>query len=79
MDPQNPTRQFSFVLQVDDLDRYEICDCEPSLDASFIMDLTSALNATDDMTLLVRKMRKSPLVLLFIFPIGPPLFMSIFW
>ena len=78
MDPEDPARQFSFVLQVDDLDRYEICDCEPSLDASFIMDLTSALNATDDMTLLVRKMRKSSLVLLFIFPISP-LLMSIFW
>ena len=62
MDPQNPTRQFSFVLQVDDLDRYEVCNCEPSLDASVILDVTKRLNDTDDMSYLVRKMRKSSLL-----------------
>ena len=58
MDPEDPARQFSFVLQVDDLDRYEVCNCEPSLDASVILEATKHLNDTDDMSYLVRKMRK---------------------
>ena len=58
MDPEDPARQFSFVLQVDDLDRYEVCNCEPSLDASVILEVTKNLNDTDDMSYLVRKMRE---------------------
>jgi hypothetical protein len=58
LDPADPSRQFSFVLQVDELDRYDVCDCEPSIDATILMDVTNHLNQTDDMGYLVRKMRK---------------------
>jgi hypothetical protein len=59
LDPNDPTRQFSFVLQVDDEDKYEIANCQPSIDAAILVEICNRLNDTDDMSYLVRRMRKS--------------------
>jgi len=59
LDPKDPARQFSFVLQVDDGDKYEIADCQPSIDAGSLFEITQRLNTNDDMSFLVRKMRRA--------------------
>lgn len=56
LDPENPARKFSFLLQVNDNDKYEITDCQPSLDVSLLVELANVLNETDDMSYLVRRM-----------------------
>lgn len=58
LDPNDPGRQFSFVLQVDDEDRYEIANCLPSVDAGILSEISDKLNDTDDMSYLARKMRR---------------------
>ena len=58
MDPEAPTRQFSFVLQVDKNDKYEICNCKPSVDATALLDVTDRLNRADDYMYLAQRMRK---------------------
>lgn len=58
MDPEVPTRQFSFVLHVDRNDKYEICDCKPLIDASILFDVTDRLNRVEDYMYLARRMRK---------------------
>eukprot|EP00980_Cylindrotheca_fusiformis_P023724 scaffold10871_cov177-Cylindrotheca_fusiformis.AAC.4 len=59
LDPADPSRQFSFVLQVDKHDRYDVCDCYPSIDATVLIRITDHLNNTDDMGYLARTMRRS--------------------
>jgi hypothetical protein len=51
-------RQFSFVLQVDDEDRYELVECKPSIDVTILLDIAGMLNETDDMSEMVRRMSK---------------------
>ena len=58
VDPDEPTRQFSFLLQVDKNDKYEVCDCKPSIDATIILDVTERLNKKDDYVYLAQRMRK---------------------
>lgn len=57
LDPEVPTKQFSFVLQVDKNDKYEICDCKPSVDAMVLLDVADRLNRADDYMYLARRMR----------------------
>jgi hypothetical protein len=59
LDPNDPMRQFSFVLQVDYEDKYEVANCEPSIDAVLLLEISESLNETDDMSYLVRKIRES--------------------
>lgn len=40
------------------MDRYDLCHCEPAIDATILMEVTNHLNKKDDMGYLVRKMRK---------------------
>ncbi len=69
LDPNDPTRQFSFVLQVDDEDKYEIANCQPSIDAAILVEICNRLNDTDDMSYLVRRMRKlRPLMIIVLYP-----------
>lgn len=65
LDPSDPMRQFSFVLQVDFEDKYEVANCEPSIDAAILLEISQRLNEKDDMSYLVRKMRKLTLISLF--------------
>ena len=59
LDPRKPSRKFSFLLQVDDNDKYGIAECQPSLDVEILLEVAKALNDTDDMSFLVRRMSKS--------------------
>eukprot|EP00526_Cylindrotheca_closterium_P016117 CAMPEP_0113635930 /NCGR_PEP_ID=MMETSP0017_2-20120614/18740_1 /TAXON_ID=2856 /ORGANISM="Cylindrotheca closterium" /LENGTH=265 /DNA_ID=CAMNT_0000546753 /DNA_START=45 /DNA_END=842 /DNA_ORIENTATION=+ /assembly_acc=CAM_ASM_000147 len=59
LDPEVPTRLFSFVLQVDKNDKYEIYDCKPSVDATILLDVTDRLNRADDYMYLARRMRQA--------------------
>ncbi|CAJ1914797.1 unnamed protein product [Cylindrotheca closterium] len=59
LDPEVPTRQFSFVLQVDRNDKYEISNCEPSVDAIVLVDVTHRLNRADDYMYLAQRMRQA--------------------
>jgi len=51
-------RKFSFLLQVDGNDKYQIANCEPALDAVLLIETAKVLNETEDMSYLVRSMRK---------------------
>lgn len=51
-------RQFSFVLQVDDEERYEVAECKPTIDLTILLDIAGLLNETDDMSEMVRRMSK---------------------
>jgi hypothetical protein len=58
LDPIEPTRKFSFLLQVDNNDQYQIAKCQPSLEPLLLVEVAKVLNETDDMSYLVRMMRK---------------------
>jgi hypothetical protein len=62
LDPVDPSRKFSFVFLVNDEEKYDIIECKPNIDAKVIVDILEELNGTDreDMSMLVRRMRKSP-------------------
>lgn len=50
IDPDDPGRTFSFLLQVDDQDDcYRVEDCEPALSALLLRELEDELNSSDDM------------------------------
>jgi hypothetical protein len=51
-------KRFSFVLLVDDEEKYEIVDCHPPIDDTELTTIARELNNTEDMSLLVRHMRK---------------------
>jgi hypothetical protein len=51
-------RQFSFVLQVDEEERYEVAECKPSIDVTILLDIAGMLNETDDMSEIFRRMSK---------------------
>lgn len=59
LDPENPTQKFSFLLQVNENDKYDITDCQPTVDVSLLVELANVLNETDDMSYLVRRMRRA--------------------
>jgi glucan-binding YG repeat protein len=58
LDPTQPKRQFSFLLQVDDVDDQYIVDvCDPPIPEHILNELLSDLNADDDMLPFVIGMR----------------------
>jgi hypothetical protein len=59
LDPEDPSRKFAFLLQVDADDKYEIADCQPAVNAAILVEVGNVLNDTDDMSFLVRRMSKS--------------------
>eukprot|EP00429_Kryptoperidinium_foliaceum_P056110 CAMPEP_0176089232 /NCGR_PEP_ID=MMETSP0120_2-20121206/44688_1 /TAXON_ID=160619 /ORGANISM="Kryptoperidinium foliaceum, Strain CCMP 1326" /LENGTH=257 /DNA_ID=CAMNT_0017423109 /DNA_START=131 /DNA_END=904 /DNA_ORIENTATION=- len=50
IDPADPSRQFSFLLQLDANDNYEITQCKPALDASELIEIAKVLNDQDEMS-----------------------------
>ena len=60
LDPADPSRKFSFVLLVNDEEKYDVIDCDPHIDAKELVEILEELNGTDreDMSMLVRRMRK---------------------
>ena len=59
LDPESPTRRFSFVLQVNSYDKYELVDCQPIVDEAILEEVCVRLNQSNDMGFLTRRMRKS--------------------
>lgn len=58
LDAGDPLRSFSFVLNVNDEDTYEVEETLPPLDASVLAELVAKLNETDDLSVFCRGMRK---------------------
>ena len=56
VDPQAPTRAFTFYVYVDSSDRYHVVKCEPEVHD--VQSLVDALNASNDFSAFVRNMRK---------------------
>eukprot|EP00908_Phaeocystis_cordata_P000661 Transcript_10724.p6 GENE.Transcript_10724~~Transcript_10724.p6 ORF type:complete len:87 (-),score=54.36 Transcript_10724:514-774(-) len=56
VDPQAPTRAFTFYVYVDASDRYHVVRCEPAIPD--VQSLVDALNASNDFSAFVRNMRK---------------------
>jgi len=61
LDPVDPSRKFSFVLDINDEEKYDIVDCDPNIDVKTLVDILEELNGTDraDMSMLVRRMRRA--------------------
>ena len=55
------------MLLVNDEEKYDIFDCDPNIDAKELADILEELNESDreDMSMLVRRMRKFLLIILF--------------
>jgi hypothetical protein len=58
LDAGDPARSFSFVLNVNDEDTYEVEDPFPPLDSIILHELVEKLNETDDLSVFCRGMRK---------------------
>jgi len=61
LDPVDPSRKFSFVLDINDEEKYDIVDCDPNVDVNVLVDILKELNGSDraDMSMLVRRMRRA--------------------
>jgi Chromosome segregation protein Spc25 len=59
LDPNDPSREFSFLLIVDEDDKFDIVECQPAMEATELVDILTELNRTEDMASLARRMRKS--------------------
>ncbi len=44
---------------MNDNDKYDILDCQPTVNAVLLVELANVLNETDDMSYLVRRMSES--------------------
>ena len=60
IDPDDPSRMFSFVLLVNDDEKYDIVDCDPEIDAVELKEILEELNRSggEDISILARRMRK---------------------
>jgi hypothetical protein len=58
LDAAEPGRPFSFVLNVNEVDIYEIDDCEPSIRIETLKEIMSNVNKDDDLSAFIRSMRK---------------------
>jgi hypothetical protein len=60
IDPDDPSRNFSFVLLVNDDEKYDITNCDPQIDAMELVDILEELNESggEDISILARRMRK---------------------
>ena len=59
LDEDDPSREFSFLLIVDEDDKYDIMDCDPDIPAAKLEGVLDELNQTEDMSALARSMSKS--------------------
>ena len=55
---RNISRKRNRYFEVNDNDKYELADCEPSIEGVTLVEIAKRLNDTDDMSYLARKMRK---------------------
>ncbi|KAG7355813.1 chromosome segregation protein Spc25 [Nitzschia inconspicua] len=58
LDSNDPSREFSFLLIVDDQDKFDIVECQPAIEATELVDILTELNRTEDMSALTRRMRR---------------------
>ena len=60
LDPGDPLRTFSFVLRVNDDEKYDVYNCEPNIDSNELAEILEELNGSEreDMSMLARRMRK---------------------
>jgi hypothetical protein len=60
IDPDDPSKNFSFVLLVNDDEKYDIANCKPQIDAMELEDILEELNESggEDISILARRMRK---------------------
>ena len=60
IDPDDPSRIFSFVLLVNDDEKYDIANCNPKIDDDELIEILDELNGSggEDISILARRMRK---------------------
>ena len=60
IDPAAPSNIFSFVLLVNEEEKYDVINCDPKIDASTLADILGELNESggEDISILARRMRK---------------------
>lgn len=60
IDAEDPSKIFSFVLIVNDEEKYDITNCNPKVDAMELVDVLDELNESggEDISILARRMRK---------------------
>jgi hypothetical protein len=58
LDPSDPSREFSFLLIVDEDDKFDVVECQPTIEATQLIEIVAELNRTEDMSVLARRMRK---------------------
>jgi len=59
IDPQHPSKQFFFLMFVDDADQYQLVDCQPTLESSLCNKLMTNLNQDNDIGRFVVGMRRA--------------------
>lgn len=61
IDPDDPSKNFSFVLLVNDDEKYDIANCKPQIDAMELEDILEELNESggEDISILARRMRRA--------------------
>lgn len=61
IDPDDPLRIFSFVLLVNDVEKYDIINCDPRIEDKEMLEILEELNESsrDDICILARRMRKA--------------------
>lgn len=60
IDPEDPSRIFSYVLFVNDEEKYDIANCNPKVNAIELIEILDELNESggEDFSILARRMRK---------------------
>ena len=58
LDENDPGRRCSFVLNVNDEEKFAISDCQPALDSTEIGGILEEVNDTDSMAILATSMSK---------------------
>mmetsp|Transcript_13823 Transcript_13823/g.28529 ORF Transcript_13823/g.28529 Transcript_13823/m.28529 type:complete len:263 (+) Transcript_13823:76-864(+) len=61
IDPDDPSRIFSFVLIVNEEEKYDITNCNPKVNAIELVDILDELNESggEDISILARRMRRA--------------------
>jgi kinetochore protein Spc25 len=59
LDPNDPSREFSFLLDADLDEAYDIQECDPPLDPRTQESISERFNESDDMSEFIRGMRRA--------------------
>jgi hypothetical protein len=59
LDPNDPSRQFAFLLDADLDEAYDIQECDPPLDPRTLEAISDRFNESDDMSEFIRGMRRA--------------------